>query len=177
MEWRNARSDDLITLMSWINDNRQCLMWAGAKVDYPLQARRLSEQIEFSPANAWCLCEQDQLIGFGQLFRRAPMRVHLARLIVTPALRGHGYGTVLCRHLLDAARRWTDCEIATLNVYRSNLAAQALYARLGFQAVDLAASEERDPNVMLMIRALREPAQPPLAAAARRSRKPRLALD
>lgn len=160
MEWRNARASDLATLMAWVGNIRECRLWAGGKVRFPLQATQLAEDIEFAPENAWCLCENGELVGFGQILQRAPARAHLARLIVAPALRGHGYGAALCGKLLETATRWPDYEIATLNVFRANLAAQALYTRMGFYAVDLAESEQRDPNVLLMVRALRDDDEP-----------------
>jgi len=156
MEWRNAHAGDLATLTSWVRDTRQCLHWAGGKVHFPLHLPRLADEIEFMPTNAWCLCEQGEMVGFGQILRRAPSRAHFARLIVAPNLRGHGYGAVLCEKMLETAMLWPDYEIATLNVFRSNLVAQALYMRMGFQAVDLAESEQRDPHVVLMVRALHD---------------------
>ncbi len=155
MEWRTAQDTDLTTLLSWVDGPKQCLLWAGGKVTFPLDTARLAREIEFSPQNAWCLCAAETLLGFGQILRRAPERAHLARLIVSPDQRGLGYGAALCEHLLDTARRWSDCEIATLNVYRDNRAACSLYRRMGFQPVELAISELRDPQVLLMVRALR----------------------
>lgn len=154
MEWRNARSGDLATLIPWVRDTRQCLLWAGGKVHFPLHVAQLADEIEFAPANAWCLCENGAMVGFGQILQRTPSRAHFARLIVIPDLRGHGYGAALCKKMLETAQQWPDCEIATLNVFRSNLIAQALYTRMGFHPVDLAQSEQRDPNVLLMVRAL-----------------------
>jgi ribosomal protein S18 acetylase RimI-like enzyme len=160
MEWRNARTDDLAILVPWIRDTRQCLLWAGNKVRFPLQVPRLADEIEFTPANAWCLCDNGAMIGFGQILRRAPARAHFARLIVTPDLRGHGYGTALCKKMLETAMQWPAYEIATLNVFRSNLVAQSLYTRMGFYPVGLAQSERRDPNVLLMVRALHNDYEP-----------------
>lgn len=155
MEWRTAQDADLATLLPWVDGPEPCLLWAGGKVSYPLDPARLAREIEFSPQNAWCLCAADTVLGFGQILRRAPERAHLARLIIAPDQRGLGYGAALCERLLDTARQWSDCDIATLNVYRDNLAAYSLYRRMGFQPVELALSELRDPQVMLMVRALR----------------------
>ncbi len=155
MEWRNARAGDLATLIPWVRTPRQCLLWAGGKVHFPLRLPQLADEIEFTQGSAWCLCENGELVGFGQILQRAPSRAHFARLIVAPELRGHGYGATLCEKMLETALQWPDCEIATLNVFRSNLVAQALYTRLGFYPVDLAESEQRDPKVLLMMRALR----------------------
>lgn len=156
MEWRNAQAGDLATLISWVDDARQCLLWAGSKVHFPLHAPRLADEIEFTPANAWCLCEHGKPVAFGQILQRAPSRAHFARLIVAPDRRGQGYGAALCGKMLETAQQWPDYEIATLNVFRDNLAAQSLYTRMGFYPVDLIQSAQRDPNVLLMVRALHD---------------------
>jgi len=56
--------------------------------------------------------------------------------------------------LLETAADALDGEIVTLNVYRANIAAQALYAKMGFRPIELPESVERDPEVVLMLRAL-----------------------
>jgi [ribosomal protein S18]-alanine N-acetyltransferase len=58
--------------------------------------------------------------------------VHINNLAVAPAHRGRGYGTELLRHALAEGRR-LGARRATLEVRQSNLAAQRLYARLGFR--------------------------------------------
>jgi ribosomal-protein-alanine N-acetyltransferase len=57
--------------------------------------------------------------------------LHINTVAVDPALRRHGLGAQLMRHVIaDAAR--CGARRATLEVRRSNAAAIALYERLGF---------------------------------------------
>jgi ribosomal protein S18 acetylase RimI-like enzyme len=154
MEWRAARASDLDSVSAWVATAQQCRNWAGRLVAFPIEPAALAESIEFTEDNAWCMSLDGELVGFGQLLQRSERRVHLARVIIAPDLRGLGYGTLLCEKLLETAADATPCEIVTLNVYRANLAAQALYVRLGFRAIELPPSPERDPEVLLMMRAL-----------------------
>jgi len=154
MEWRAARESDLDSVSAWVATAQQCLLWAGKQVEFPIASWQLAEAIEFEADNAWCMSLDGELIGFGQLLQRSQQRVHLARVIIAPDLRGLGYGTLLCEKLLETAADALDGEIVTLNVYRANIAAQALYAKMGFRPIELPESVERDPEVVLMLRAL-----------------------
>jgi [ribosomal protein S18]-alanine N-acetyltransferase len=154
MEWRAARASDLDSVSAWVATAQQCRLWAGRQVEFPIEAWQLAETIEFEADNAWCMSLDGELIGFGQLLQRSEQRAHLARLIISPDLRGLGYGTLLGEKLLETAAEALACKVVTLNVYRANLAAQALYARLGFRPIALPQSGERDPEVLLMARAL-----------------------
>jgi ribosomal-protein-alanine N-acetyltransferase len=58
--------------------------------------------------------------------------VHINNLAVLPETRGRGYGTALLRFVIDQGRR-LGARRATLEVRRSNEAAQRLYTRLGFR--------------------------------------------
>ena len=76
------------------------------------------------------------------LYPNRKSRLHFARLIVKPAHRGHGYGLELAYWLL----RWAlgrQPETISLNVFRENEAAIALYRRLGFVEASPAASDPR----------------------------------
>jgi [ribosomal protein S18]-alanine N-acetyltransferase len=58
--------------------------------------------------------------------------IHINNVAVLPACRGRGYGTALLVFVMNEGRR-LGAHRATLEVRRSNLAAQRLYARLGFR--------------------------------------------
>ena len=70
------------------------------------------------------------VVGFCS-FWRVLEELHINNLAVTPAARGRGAGTTLLRHVLREGAR-LGAHRATLEVRRSNDAAQRLYARLGF---------------------------------------------
>ncbi|MCC6746280.1 MAG: ribosomal protein S18-alanine N-acetyltransferase [Deltaproteobacteria bacterium] len=58
--------------------------------------------------------------------------VHLLKVATAPTLRRQGVARSLLRELLEEGRR-CHCRLVTLEVRRSNDAAGALYASLGFQ--------------------------------------------
>lgn len=59
-------------------------------------------------------------------------QAHINNLAVRPELRGHGLGTHLLELIVTEARHLGATSLM-LEVRRSNLAAQRLYARAGFQ--------------------------------------------
>lgn len=94
-------------------------------------------------AQGYCLIDRHaRVCGFGQHWVLAPGAVHLGRIIVSPDARGSGLGRDLCRHLISRATQATGASAVTLRVYRDNPVALALYASLGFTAVEAASTEE-----------------------------------
>lgn len=139
---RAARQDDLNAVIHWIGSPQQCLLWAGPRASYPLDRTQLAEQIEWDHAYAFCLVDTHELLGFGQVVPKPQSRLHLARLIVRPSHRGQGYGFELANALLRRARARQPKSIS-LNVFRENEAAIALYRRLGFTEAEPAAHVAR----------------------------------
>ena len=80
--------------------------------------------------------------GFGQHFASQPSAVHLGRIIVSPAARGHGFGRQLCQKLIEQAFQTTGANAVTLRVYRDNPTALALYSSLGFSPVEAESTAE-----------------------------------
>ena len=78
--------------------------------------------------------------------------LHLLNLATHPEHRRMGHATRLLAHLIDVARK-TPCRLMTLEVRRSNGAAQALYRRFAFRAVGVRpnyyAEDQEDAIVML----------------------------
>jgi ribosomal protein S18 acetylase RimI-like enzyme len=74
-------------------------------------------------------------VGFSQYWPRPGDAVHLLRVIVAPDARGNGLGRELCVQLAERALEATSAGVITLNVYRDNPVALALYESLGFNVV------------------------------------------
>jgi len=150
MALHKADSADLALLSGWITDARECLRWGGPTLRFPLEPSDLAEQLAVADGNSFCLREAGRCLAFGQLLPRGPDRLHLARILVDPAARGRGLGRALVLALLDEAHR-RGARIATLNVYRWNPVAQALYGSLGFEAADTPSDEAvRGDDVVFM---------------------------
>ena len=128
---RSATVSDLEQVASWIVTARDCELWAGWRVSFPIEPASLPLAIGFSETNAFVLIDDNELVAFGQLLKKSSGRGHLARLIVNPSVRKRGYGETLVRALRDRAHL-EGCERISLNVDASNVAAVALYSKLGF---------------------------------------------
>lgn len=134
-----ALLSDLDVVADWIGSERQARYWAGPRVTYPIDRERLPQQVEWSQALSFCLWSEGQTMGFGQILRKPARRLHLARLIVSPAHRGSGYGRALAVSLVDQALA-RGPGVVSLNVFADNTAAVELYRRIGFVAA------EREPD-------------------------------
>lgn len=71
--------------------------------------------------------------------------IHINNLAVLPECRGRGYGTALLLFVMNEGRR-LGARRATLEVRRSNVAAQRLYARLGFRVAGTRAAYYTHPT-------------------------------
>jgi ribosomal protein S18 acetylase RimI-like enzyme len=128
---RSATLSDLEDVISWIPTARDCELWAGRRVTFPIDRTLLPAAIDLTDGNAFSLIDGQEFVAFGQLVRKSQDRGHLARLVVKPGLRGKGHGEMLVRALLDRARI-ESFESVSLNVDSSNLPAVSLYLKMGF---------------------------------------------
>ena len=129
---RSALPEDLAVVASWVGSRRECELWAGPRVPYPLQPSELAAQIEMADAINVALDDELGLAAFGQAIPRGSGRAHLARIIVRPDARRRGLGRTLVEALLARAEA-ADLPLVTLYVYSDNAAATQLYADLGFR--------------------------------------------
>jgi putative acetyltransferase len=80
------------------------------------------------------LVQDEQVLGVCALFKEGVNRFQLARMAVDPAQRGKGYGALLMKHALTAAKQLGGESIFLL----SNTAlspAIALYTKFGFETL------------------------------------------
>ena len=134
MQTIQANPADISHLIPWIPDRTACLMWAGPSVNFPLKRKKLLKEIDYARDNSFCLIHNGRMIAFGQLLSKQDNRLHMARIIVDPGSRRHGYGRQICTDLIQIARERNKGTL-TLNVYRDNLAGIRLYRELGFRKV------------------------------------------
>lgn len=133
MTLQAAKAADLSTVLNWLTSEQECRLWAGPNVRYPATPASAWAEMEASEQNAYALVDAEGVImGFGQILLREGGVVHLARLMVDPALRGQGMGRALCLALMKQGASQHYAITFTLNVYKSNKAAFHLYQSLGF---------------------------------------------
>ncbi|MFI2372766.1 GNAT family N-acetyltransferase [Streptomyces sp. NPDC018833] len=96
------------------------------------------------------------LSGFAVLagVRRADRVVEIRRVVVSPALRGAGFGRELLRGLLTRAYKYHEASCVWLDVKVGNLRARSLYESEGFTVNDahpVAGAETDDVPAALII--------------------------
>jgi ribosomal protein S18 acetylase RimI-like enzyme len=148
---RPATLADLEIVASWLTSARECELWAGWRVRFPVDREALPSAIEFQAAHALSLIDGEQLVAFGQLVVKDSKRGHFARLIVSPGARGKGCGEALVHALLERARA-EGCGPISLNVDRANMPAVSLYLKLGFRDAARPIDEPESPGVRYMER-------------------------
>lgn len=145
MNFRPAKKNDLRTVASWVDGLSEVQTWAGPGVSYPIDISTIADEIGFRSDNAFVCEDKNALCAFAQLIERAKGKLHLARLISNPDMRGEGVGRKMCNQLIDEAKRLAATEL-TLKVYSYNERAILLYQSLGFETV----SSETDAGLMEM---------------------------
>jgi ribosomal-protein-alanine N-acetyltransferase len=134
-------------------------------VDAVMEIERLSfsapwsrEAISEELARAWARIEvvRDQsdgaVVAFANYWLVAD-ELHILNIATHPRERRRGHATRLLAHMIEVARRH-PCRLMTLEVRRSNAAAQRLYRRFAFRAVGVRpnyyAEDQEDAIVMLL---------------------------
>lgn len=97
---------------------------------HPWSSAQLEEAFGDGRASPWGACDGESLLGYALLYR-LPFEAELQAITVAPDARRCGVARTLLERLCDEARAWQS-ERLLLEVRESNLAARALYARVGF---------------------------------------------
>jgi GNAT superfamily N-acetyltransferase len=153
MPLRPATLQELAEVASWVSSVRECELWAGPHVQFPIAVEALAESIDFGTHGGFVHAERDALIAFGQIVSKSGGRAHLARLIVRPDSRGRGFGARLVEALLDRARASAHVR-GSLNVSPANAVAIHVYEKLGFVDALRPADEPDFSNSRYLERAL-----------------------
>ena len=135
--------EDCERLISWVDDARFLLQWAGPEYAFPLDKEQLletsmrgqgqtPEHLMFKALNE----ETGEVIGHIELMHinRQTGTAHIGRVLVgEPELRGRGFGTEIVSRLVERAFVSMSLKRLTLTVYESNRPAVACYRGLGFE--------------------------------------------
>jgi ribosomal-protein-alanine N-acetyltransferase len=93
-----------------------------------------------------------EVVAFGNYWHVAD-ELHVLNIATHPRLRRAGHATRMLAHMIDFARR-EICRCVTLEVRRSNVAAQRLYRRFAFRSIGVRphyyAEDQEDAIVMLL---------------------------
>lgn len=146
---RPARQEDLRAVLQWIDSPESLKLWGGPVLTYPPNPELTWDELKAAEENTFALVDENLAIaGFGQTLCREEHSVHLARIIVSPAIRGRGIGRILCSQLMQRAVERYNPTVITLNVYTANAPALSLYRSLGFSPVT---SEDESGSIKMQV--------------------------
>ena len=127
---------DIDRLMRWFPDKNSVNIWGGPRFRHPFTRHSFAEDMHWGRMASFSLYNPDAVFAaFGQAYERYD-RINLARLIVSPELRGQRIGTRLVEMIMGITRTMFDCEEFSLFVYRDNIPAYRCYTALGFELTD-----------------------------------------
>ena len=120
----------------------------------PWSREAISEELDRSWARVDVVRDTTggEIVAFANYWLVAD-ELHILNIATHPQLRRRGHATRLLAHMIDVARA-VPCRLVTLEVRRSNTAAQRLYRRFAFRAVGVRpnyyAEDQEDAIVMLL---------------------------
>lgn len=159
------RLEDLDELMP-LEQASFALPWPRSVYRYELTQNSNGYYLAVRPAAH--LAALPALLAYGG-FWLLEEEAHICTLATHPAFRRHGLGEWLLLHLLDLSQS-VGAERATLEVRASNLAAQRLYRRTGFEQTGIRRryySDNNEDALIMTTPPLRAPAMQALLARRR----------
>ena len=148
---KRSSIEDFFLASSWVFTQEECDIWSGGKVIFPIVKEQMLEAIGWNDALNWSLTRREELLGVGQLIIKEDQRLHMARIILSPAHRGQGLGRNLVAKMVEAGHS-KNPKCLSLNVHPENEKAISLYASLGFRPV-MNGQESRNGLFIYMERA------------------------
>ena len=144
MKLRKYKAEDSQIICSWVKDEKTLFQWSADRIGkYPLLGNELNENYaqrniekDFFPLTA--VDKNDDVIG--HLFILYPdvndkSVVRFGFVIVSPEIRGKGYGRKMLELAIDYAKKEFGAKKITLGVFENNPKAQHCYESLGFVPV------------------------------------------
>jgi ribosomal protein S18 acetylase RimI-like enzyme len=133
---RRPREAEASVPGSWASSAAETKRWCSSD-DHPVSAERVLSWWETPDVEAYVAVDSaGALVGYGELWLDPDEdEVELARLIVSPTLRGQGVGRRLVAALVETART-TGLGTVILRVSRGNPAAVRCYRASGFRRLD-----------------------------------------
>lgn len=141
MEFRPTTSEDLRTILGWVENDRDMVLWSGPTFTWPLTLDQLLTYLENPKRTYWSAVDGDshELMGHASLLideDAGLMRIGF--IIVNPALRGRGAGRSLVDGVVRRGFNSSAIPVMTLGVLAHNHPAIQLYESLGFTSTGTA---------------------------------------
>ncbi len=131
---RQFTNADFDRLISWADTEEILLQFAGGIFTFPLTKDQLDNYLTDKNRFAFCICEEDCVIGHAEIYYNAENKsAKLCRILIgDEAARGKGYGLETMKKLEEFALKQFDIREMELNVYDWNIAAIRCYEKAGF---------------------------------------------
>lgn len=129
---------DFDRLLTWIESPEALVQWAGGFFRFPLdpgqlEAYRASAEGESSPRRIFSACDgRGNRVGHIELNDIDTHSARICRVLVDPARRGRGIGSIMVRHVLRLAFDELRLHRVDLFVFDFNAAAIHCYEGAGF---------------------------------------------
>lgn len=128
---------DFAALAAWFRNEDEVWLWGGRSVRFPVDDVQLGMMLREAseppaPRRCWSAMLEGSLAGHGQAVREGRSSIRLARLAVAPALRRAGVARAMIGLIIEELLKEPSISQITLNVYRANAPARALYKSMGF---------------------------------------------
>jgi len=119
-------------LKTWFPDKESSYFWCGPGLRFPFTHDSFLEDIHWQKMPSYSLLDDTgRLAGFGQYYEKLG-RCHLARLVISPALRGRGHGYGFISALMSIGMQELGAQECSLFVVNFNEKALRCYSALGF---------------------------------------------
>lgn len=141
--FRKVRESDLDVICGWPLSQRDLQFWAGIHESKLAMRATIETWLKDSCVTAFVLQSDRSIVAYGEIWKE-DQEVELARLLVNPACRRQGFGTVLVERLLEEAKRINSN--VWLRVHPENHVATKLYAQEGFHVADIELQEKFNQN-------------------------------
>ena len=133
---RSSTTADIEALMVWFPEKEDVEIWGGPTFRYPFTRTTFNKDMCWGLMESYSLFDPEgRFVAFGQLYQRK-QRIHLARLVAEPTMRGQGIGRRLIRMLMGVGTSLYECDEYSLFVFRGNVPALECYKSLGFVVGD-----------------------------------------
>jgi len=150
-------ADKLAELMTWFDSKEAVTQWSGPFMRYPLTSQSINTDLNLDKYISLSLVSKDsasQLLAFGQCYLRLE-RLHLARLVIKPNLRGNGMVAQLIDALIERGVSKYGEREHSLFVLDGNRNAARAYQKLGFKFANYPAQNPMQ-DCLYMIRLVRD---------------------
>lgn len=135
----NFTRDDFNKLISWIDNEKDLVQFAGPLFSFPLTIEQLNDYVNDSNRHSFkiVLSESNISIGHCEAYQTDTSNVRLCRIIIGDKnYRGQGLGYAATAMLVDWCIENLNIKTIDLNVYEFNTPAIKCYEKLGFQKTD-----------------------------------------